>query len=157
MLLTVYFLVLKKQVGRTASVKIKVIMSIDTIGNLLTSIRNGLMASRPYVLVPHSQLKHEIVNILKQEGFIKNCQLIEEAGTVKKELKIFLKYVDGESVIHEITRISTPGRRSYAGAGNIKPVIGGLGLSIVTTSNGVMSHKSARALGIGGEIICTVW
>lgn len=132
-------------------------MSIDTIGNLLTSIRNGLMASRPFVLVPHSQLKHAVIQILKQEGFIKDCELIAEEKSVKKSLKIFLKYVDGESVIHEITRMSTPGRRRYAGAGGIKPVIGGLGLSILTTNRGVMSHKSARALGVGGEIICTVW
>lgn len=132
-------------------------MSIDTIGNLLTSIRNGLMASRPFVVVPSSHLKLEIAKILKQEGFIKNYEIIDDAETVKKALKIFLKYVDGESAIHEITRYSTLGRRRYARAGAIKPVIGGLGLSILTTNRGVMSHKSANALGVGGEIICTVW
>ena len=128
-------------------------MSIDTIGNLLTSIRNGLMASRPFVLVPASHLKLEIAKILKQEGFIRSY----EVDSVKKSLKIFLKYVDGESAIHEITRFSTPGRRRYSSAGTIKPVIGGLGLSILTTNRGVMSHKSASAMGVGGEIICTVW
>lgn len=132
-------------------------MSIDTIGNLLTSIRNGLMASRPFVLVPSSHLKLEVAKILKQEGFIKSYEIIEEVDSVKKKLKIFLKYVDGESAIHEITRFSTPGRRRYSSAGNIKPVIGGLGLSILTTNRGVMSHKSANAMGVGGEIICTVW
>lgn len=132
-------------------------MSIDTIGNLLTSIRNGLMASRPFVLVPCSNLKLEIVKILKQEGFVKNYEIIEESDVVKKTIKIFLKYVDGESVIHEITRFSTPGRRRYVGTKHIKPVIGGLGLSILTTHRGVMSHKSAKAMGVGGEIICTVW
>lgn len=132
-------------------------MSIDTIGNLLTSIRNGLMASRPFVLVPASHLKLEIAKILKQEGFIRSYEIIEEVDSVKKSLKIFLKYVDGESAIHEITRFSTPGRRRYSSAGTIKPVIGGLGLSILTTNRGVMSHKSASAMGVGGEIICTVW
>ena len=70
---------------------------------------------------------------------------------------MFLKYVDGESVIHEIKRISTPGRRDYKGVANIKPVIGGFGVSILTTSKGIISHKKAKELGIGGEIICTVW
>jgi len=94
---------------------------------------------------------------LKEEGFIRNYEIIEEANSVKKTLKVFLKYVDGESVIHEITRYSTPGCRRYAGAKSIKPVIGGLGLSILTTNRGVMSHKSAQTMGVGGEIICTVW
>jgi small subunit ribosomal protein S8 len=132
-------------------------MSIDTIGNFLTSIRNGLMASRPFVLVPSSHLKLEIAKILKEEGFIKKYEVIDETGTVKKVLKVFLKYVDGESVIHEITRYSTPGCRRYAEAKSIKPVIGGLGLSILTTNRGVISHKAAQAMGVGGEIICTVW
>lgn len=132
-------------------------MSVDTIGNFITSIRNGLMASRPFVMVPYSKLKLDIASILQQEGFIKGSEIVEEVGTVKKRLKVVLKYVDGEACIHEITRVSTPGRRSYAGARSIKPVIGGLGLAIVTTSRGVMSHKTARQVGAGGEIICTVW
>lgn len=115
------------------------------------------MASRPFVLVPYSQLKHEVVNILKQEGFIKTYQIVEEDVLSKKSLKIFLKYVDGESVIHEIKRVSSPGRRCYVASDAIAPVIGGLGLSILTTNRGVMSHKSARALSVGGEVICTVW
>ena len=74
-----------------------------------------------------------------------------------KALKVVLKYVDNESVIHEITRVSKPSRRLYNGRDTIKPVIGGLGLSILTTDRGLLSHKKAKQIGVGGEIICTVW
>ncbi len=130
-------------------------MSIDVIGDFLTIIRNGLMASKSFVLAPHSRLKMEVATILKDEGFIKDAVAVDQDS--KKCIKVFLKYVDGESVIHEIKRISTPGRRSYKGAINIKPVIGGLGVSILTTSKGIISHKQAKELGIGGEVMCTVW
>lgn len=130
-------------------------MSIDVIGDFLTIIRNGIMSSKLFVVAPYSKVKAEVAEILKDEGFIKDFAITDEDG--KKSVKIFLKYVGGESVIHELTRISTPGRRSYKGAANIKPVIGGLGLSILTTSKGIISHKKAKELGVGGEIICTVW
>lgn len=130
-------------------------MSIDVIGDFLTIIRNGLMSSKLIVTAPYSQIKAELAAILKDEGFIKDFTVIEDDG--KKSVKVFLKYVGGESVIHEIKRISTPGRRSYKGAANIKPVIGGLGLSILTTSKGIISHKKAKELGVGGEVLCTVW
>ena len=136
-------------------------MSIDTIGDFLTIIRNGLQRAKPFVVVPYSGLKQAILETLKAEGFIRDFAMVGE-GDVKKYLKIYLKYVGGESVIHEISRISTPGCRQYAqvttkGRHKIKPVIGGLGVSIVTTSRGVMSHKKAKELGVGGEVICTVW
>lgn len=131
-------------------------MSIDVIGDFLTIIRNGLMSSKLFVVAPYSKIKADLAEILKDEGFIKDFAVItEEDG--KKSIKIFLKYVGGESVIHELKRISTPGRRSYKGAANIKPVIGGLGLSILTTSKGIISHKKAKELGVGGEVVCTVW
>jgi len=130
-------------------------MSIDAIGDFLTIIRNGLMSSKLIVIAPHSKIKVEVAGILKDEGFIRDFAIMENDG--KKSLKIFLKYVDGESVIHELSRVSTPGRRSYKGSVKIKPVIGGLGLSILTTSKGVISHKKAKELGVGGEVICTVW
>ncbi len=130
-------------------------MSIDVIGDFLTIIRNGLMSSKLLVVAPYSKIKAEVAEILKEEGFIKDFAITEEDG--KKSVKVFLKYVGGESVIHELKRVSTPGRRSYKGAANIKPVIGGLGLSILTTSKGIISHKKAKELGVGGEVICTVW
>jgi len=131
-------------------------MSIDTIGNFLTIIRNGLMVSKTFVVAPYSKLKFEIAKILKEEGFIKDCIIIED-DPQKKAIKMFLKYVNNESVIHEITRVSKPGRRSYSGATKIKPVIGGLGLSILSTNRGLISNKKAKELNVGGEVICTVW
>ncbi len=130
-------------------------MSIDTIGDFLTIIRNGLMGSKSFVLAPHSKMRASIANILKEEGFIKDAVIVEDAG--KKKLKVLFKYVDGESVIHELTRVSTPGRRAYTGSRTIKPVIGGLGISILTTNRGIISNKKAKELAVGGEVICTVW
>jgi small subunit ribosomal protein S8 len=130
-------------------------MSIDVIGNFLTIIRNGTMASKLAVVAPYSKMHINIGEILKNEGFIKDCVVIEQDG--KQFVKIVLKYVNGESVIHEITRVSTPGCRSYVGAGAIKPVIGGLGISILTTNRGVISNKKAQEYAVGGEVICTVW
>ncbi len=130
-------------------------MSRDTISDFLTTIRNGIMAAHPFVMVPFSVLKFDVAKILKDEGFIRDAILVEENG--RKQVKIFLKYVDGESVIHELTRVSKSARRAYAGFRELKPVIGGLGIAILTTNQGVMTNKKAKDLSIGGEIICTVW
>ncbi|HEV2601667.1 MAG TPA: 30S ribosomal protein S8 [Candidatus Babeliales bacterium] len=130
-------------------------MSIDVIGNFLTIIRNGIMASKSFVVIPSSKMKFEIGLVLKKEGFIRDCQVLEEQG--KQVIKIVLKYAGGESVIHEITRVSSPARRFYAGTHEIKPVIGNLGVAILTTNRGILTHKQAREFGVGGEVICTVW
>ena len=130
-------------------------MSVDSIGDFLTIIRNGVLASKRSIVAPYSRLKFEIAQILKDEGFIKDAVVEEEDN--KKYLKVLLKYVRGESVIHEITRKSTPGLRKYVAHDAIKPVIGGLGISIVTTNQGVMTNKQARARNVGGELLCTVW
>jgi small subunit ribosomal protein S8 len=130
-------------------------MSVDTIGDFLTIIRNGLRASKPSVLAPYSRLKEQIADILKAEGFIRDYKTEEVDG--HKQIKVVLKYSAGESAIHAIKRISTPGRRVYAGHKTIKPVIGGLGISIVTTSKGVMTDRQAREQALGGEVICTIW
>lgn len=131
-------------------------MSTDSIGDFLTIIRNGIMASKRFVSAPYSNMRFELARILKEEGFIKDA-VVEDLGITKKTIKIFLKYVDSESVIHEITRISTPGKRRYNGVAEIKPVIGGLGVTILTTSQGILTNKKAKQLSIGGEVICTVW
>lgn len=131
-------------------------MSIDSIGNFLTIIRNGIMVSKPFVVLPYAKMRESIAQILKDEGFIRDFSIVADDAS-KKKIKVLFKYVDGESVIHEITRISKPSRRSYAGSNEIKPVISGLGLSILTTSKGVVTHKKAVELGVGGEVICTVW
>ena len=131
-------------------------MSIDTIGNLLTIIRNGLMASKASVTVLSSKMNLALVQVLKDEGFIRDfVQEVDEKG--RSKINIVLKYVDGESVIHEITRISKPSLRKYTGHNTIRPVIGGLGISILTTNKGIMTNKKAKELGVGGEVICTVW
>lgn len=136
-------------------------MSIDTIGDFLTAMRNGLLRAKSFVIVPHSGLKQAILDTLKAEGFIRDYAVLSE-DDAKKNLKIYLKYVDGESVIHELARVSKPSCRQYAqvateGKNKIKPVIGGLGISIISTSRGVMTHKKAKELGVGGEVLCTVW
>ncbi len=130
-------------------------MSIDTIGNFITIIRNGIMASLPDVKAPYSNLKYQIASILKDEGFI--CDFGIEGDGAHKSLKVVLKYVDGESTIHEITRVSKPSRRVYKGVSSLEPVIGGLGIAILTTPRGVVTNKKAEKLNVGGEVICTVW
>lgn len=130
-------------------------MSIDTVSDFLTIIRNGLSINKKSVVVPFSNFKIEIAKVLKDEGYIRDYK--EQEIENKRYLAIFLKYVNGESVIHEIKRISRPGRRHYESTSEIEPVIGGLGISILTTSSGVMTDRQARKLGIGGEIVCNVW
>lgn len=132
-------------------------MSVDAIGNFLTIIRNGLMVSKRSVEIPYSAIKLEIVKLLEQEGFIKGFTVLENDDSHKKMINVMLKYVDGESVIHEITRISRPGKRVYGKSDNLSYVIGKLGISILTTNRGIMTDKRAKDLSVGGEIICSVW
>lgn len=127
----------------------------DVIGNALTIIRNGVMASKPTVEIPYSKVNHSLADILQDEGFVRNVSIVGDG--VRTRIKVELKYVDGESTIHDIRRVSRPGRRQYAGFKDVKPVIGGLGITILTTSKGLMSQKSAKSAGLGGEVICTVW
>lgn len=130
-------------------------MSKDVIADFLTIIRNGVSRSKSSVQISYSSLRYEIAQILKQEGFVSDVVLEEKENV--KTIKIVLKYVAGESAIHEITRISKPSRRIYTSIDRIKPVIGGLGVNILTTSKGVMTDKNARQNRVGGELICTIW
>lgn len=132
-------------------------MSIDIIGNFLTVIRNAIARSKPSVTTSYSRLRYDLALVLQEEGFIGAIEVLNDHDIVKKQIKIVLKYVDNESVIHEITRISKPSRRVYAGSENIKPVIGGLGVSVLSTNKGLITDKTARKVRAGGEIICTVW
>jgi small subunit ribosomal protein S8 len=131
-------------------------MSVDTIGNFLTVIRNGLLVSKRSVQIPHSNMREAIAQILVDEGFVKRFE-VDASDKNKPQLTVHLKYVNGESVIHELTRVSSPGRRQYSKIKNVKGVIGGLGINILTTNAGVMTDKKARKLSVGGEIICRVW
>lgn len=132
-------------------------MSIDAIGDFLTIIRNGVMVSKSFVTAPYSKMRYSIAQILKDEGFINDFVIINADSTATKRLKIVLRYVDGESALHEIKRESKPGLRVYSAINAIKPVVGKLGISILTTSRGVMAHQKAKRLSVGGEVICTVW
>ncbi|MBP6892028.1 30S ribosomal protein S8 [Candidatus Babeliales bacterium] len=130
-------------------------MSKDVIADFLTIIRNGVSRSKSSVEIGYSKLRYEIAQILKQEGFVSDVVLEEkESGAT---IKVVLKYVEGESAIHEIVRVSKPSRRVYTSIERIKPVIGGLGVNILTTSKGVMTDKTARQNRVGGELICTIW
>lgn len=130
-------------------------MSVDVIGNFLTIIRNGIMRSKPFVEDSFSNLKLQLVKILQEEGYIGSFEVVGEG--LQQRIKVVLKYVDGESVIHEIKRVSKPSRRIYSGCDKIKPVIGGLGISILTTNQGLLTDKVAKQKSVGGEVICTVW
>jgi len=130
-------------------------MSIDVIGDFLTAIRNALFVSKRSVTIPYSNMRRGIADILKQEGFIKDVQKVDKEG--KSFLVVNLKYVNGEAAIHEITRVSRPGRRHYESVKKITPVIGGLGVSILTTNAGIITDKHAKRLSVGGEVLCHVW
>ena len=130
-------------------------MSKDVIADFLTIIRNGVSRSKSSVEIGYSKLRYEIAQILKQEGFVSDVVLEEKESVAT--IKVVLKYVEGESAIHEIVRVSKPSRRVYTSIERIKPVIGGLGINILTTSKGVMTDKVARQSRVGGELICTIW
>lgn len=128
----------------------------DPVADMLTRIRNGIQARHERVEIPASKLKVEIARILKDEGFISNYKVVE--GEVQSVLRVYLKYADdGEPVIHGIERLSRPGRRVYRGKKELPRVLGGLGLSIISTSRGVMSGSQAAQRGVGGEVLCQVW
>lgn len=126
----------------------------DTLSDMLTRIRNGHMADKTAVSMPSSKMKVSVAEVLKSEGYITDYAV---EGEGKPLLSIELKYFEGKPVIEEIKRVSRPGLRIYKGAAELPKVAGGLGVAIVSTSKGVMSDRAARAAGIGGEVICTVF
>ena len=132
-------------------------MYTDPIADYLTSIRNANNARHRIVEIPASKLKKEITKILFDQGFILSYKF--EEGTVQGTIKIALKYdkVTKEPIIRHIERASRPGLRKYAGADNLPRVLNGLGIAIISTSQGVMTGKKARELNIGGEVICYVY
>jgi len=127
----------------------------DPIADMLTRIRNAIRARHQRLDMPSSKLKVEIARILKEEGYISNFKVVEEGK--KKVLRVFARYgTRGESVISTLMRVSRPGRRVYVGSREIPKVMGGLGVNILTTPRGVMTGKSARKSGVGGEVLLTV-
>jgi small subunit ribosomal protein S8 len=128
----------------------------DPIGDMLTRIRNANMVKHESVEMPSSKMKIEIAKILKKEGYIRDFRYYKFQN--KFNLKVFLKYGEkNSSTIMGIERVSKPGRRIYSGKASIPKILGGLGVSILSTSKGVMTDKEARSAGVGGEIICRVW
>jgi small subunit ribosomal protein S8 len=131
-------------------------MITDPIADLLTRIRNAARAKHPRVDVPSSKLKVEIARILKDEGYLASFKVVEEKG--HKTLRLFLRYTpDRRSVITDLKRVSRPGSRRYVTKTEIKPVVGGMGVAILSTPRGVMTGQAARKEGIGGELLCEVW
>ncbi|MYB50875.1 MAG: 30S ribosomal protein S8 [Acidobacteriia bacterium] len=131
-------------------------MHSDPIADMLTRIRNGMAARHHKVEIPGSKVKIELARILKEEGYVSNYRVATDNN--KKTLKVYLKYrPDNRPVITRLTRVSTPGRRVYVDAQRIPRVIGGMGVSVLTTSKGVMTGRQAKGLGIGGEVLCTVY
>ncbi|MHB8735177.1 MAG: 30S ribosomal protein S8 [Terriglobales bacterium] len=128
----------------------------DPVADLLARIRNAARAHHPKVDVPASKLKQEIVRILKDEGYLTSYKVSEEEGF--PVLKIALKYgPDDRPVITNIERVSKPGCRVYVGRAEIRPVLGGMGVNILSTPRGVMTGRDARRQGVGGEVLCQVW
>ena len=130
-------------------------MSIsDPIADMLTRIRNAQAVQKPFVAMPSSKLKVAIANVLTDEGYVDSLEIAGE--TAKPVLKINLKYYAGRPVIERIERVSTPGLRIYKGRHDIPQVLNGLGVAIISTPQGVMTDRKARANGVGGEVICYV-
>ena len=128
----------------------------DPIADMITRIRNGMAVDKRFVDIPSSNLKKRIAFILKEESYIKDFMFIQNG--VKSLIRVFIKYDrKGESVISVIERVSKPGLRVYVGSGKIPRVLDGLGISILSTSKGVISNKTAKRFGGGGEVLCKGW
>jgi small subunit ribosomal protein S8 len=133
----------------------------DPIADMLTRIRNAIMVSQGTVSVPHSKLKESIAQILKDEGYIEGFEVAADNGQPQKTIRLKIKYVGvrrtRRPVITDLQRVSRPGRRVYVGKGEIPWVLSGMGVAILSTPKGVMTGQRARALGVGGEVLCQVW
>lgn len=128
----------------------------DPISDLLTRVRNAILAKHDRLDVPKSKVKVEVTRLLKQEGYIEDFEVIE--GKPADHIRIYLRYSpDGVPAIRHVARVSKPGRRVYRGADDIKPILNGLGTAFVSTSHGMITDREAREQRIGGEILCEIW
>ncbi len=131
-------------------------MMTDPIADMLTRIRNAVRVERQHVDLPLSKVKRGLADVLKREGYIWDWE--EVPMEPAKQLRLILKYgPNGERVIRTIRRISKPGRRVYSGSTDLRPVLGGLGISVISTSRGVISDREARQRKLGGEVLCEIW
>lgn len=129
----------------------------DPIADLLTRIRNAIVAKHDRLNIPLSKVKLAICKILEDEGLIASCQVIGD-DPLSRQIQLILRYSpEGESAIRRIQRVSKPGRRVYKGASDIRPVLSGLGVGILSTSKGLLTDRRARELRIGGEVLCEIW
>jgi len=129
----------------------------DVIADMFIRIKNAQVAGHAEVNVPMSRFKCEILKVMRREGFIENF-VVEEKENKKKDIRVVLKYTsNGKPVITDISRESKPGVRKYISAGDIKPVLGGIGVAIISTSRGVMTDREAKKKNLGGELICKIW
>lgn len=128
----------------------------DPIADLLTRIRNAALKKKINVNVPYSRIKHSVVSLLKDEGYIKSF-FVDDEPPAQKKINIKLKYQNGQAVIRKIRRISKPGQRIYLNSSSLPRVLNGLGIAIISTSSGVMTAHKAKAKKIGGEVICEVY
>lgn len=126
----------------------------DPLADMLTRIRNAQMIGKTSVVMPSSKLKKSVAQVLKDEGYIGEFSV---SDGVKAELTVELRYFEGKPVIAQLDRVSRPGLRSYVNKNDLPSVRGGLGIAIVSTSKGVMTDRAARAAGVGGEVLCTVF
>ena len=130
----------------------------DPIADMLTRIRNAVRARHPRVDIPASRFKREIARILEQEGYIAGYRQVPPSEGTPEVIRVLLKYGPrGENVISGLERVSRPGRRAYVGRDDVPKVLGGLGTTILTTSQGVMTGREAAKAGVGGEVLCNVW
>jgi small subunit ribosomal protein S8 len=133
-------------------------MMTDPIADMLTRIRNAVRVERPFVEMPLSKVKRGVAEVLKREGYIWDWREEQPEGQPVKQLAIDLKYgPNGERVIRHIKRVSKPGRRVYSRATELRPILNGLGISIISTSRGVISDREARQKKLGGEVLCELW
>jgi small subunit ribosomal protein S8 len=131
-------------------------MMTDPIADMLTRIRNAVRVERPSLDLPVSKVKRGLAEVLKREGYIWDWEEVESKPA--NQLRLHLKYgPNGERVIRHIRRVSKPGRRVFSGAEKLRPVLGGLGICIVSTSRGVISDREARHRNLGGEVLCEIW
>lgn len=131
-------------------------MMTDPIADMLTRIRNAIAVEHPYVDMPTSRVKQGIAEVLQKEGYIWDFEVLESEP--RNTLRVNLKYgPNGEQVISHLERVSKPGRRQYRQIRDVKDVLGGLGISVISTSKGIMSNREAKQQNIGGELLCEVW
>jgi small subunit ribosomal protein S8 len=131
-------------------------MLTDPIADMLTRLRNAVRVERAHVDMPASGVKRGVADVLKREGYIWDWKEVE--GEPFSQLRLELKYgPSGERVIQQVKRVSKPGRRVYSAARDLKPILGGLGITIISTSQGIFSDREARQKNVGGEILCEVW